>query len=159
MGGFLAKGGLNQYEETWHRHVRYSTTGESRSENAQPLVINHIKGSFALCHNGNLQYKRPKRRASESHFQVHTDSEVIAYLIAKERIKISSVEDAVLNVKIINALLHHDDADWVVPFECPLIGKRGRLCVCFRIMRIDGSGRGVCKGCFARWLEQLKTTA
>ena len=35
-------------------HVRYSTTGESVAENAQPLVLSYIKGSLALAHNGNL---------------------------------------------------------------------------------------------------------
>ena len=35
-------------------HVRYSTTGESTKENAQPLALNYIKGTLSLAHNGNL---------------------------------------------------------------------------------------------------------
>ena len=35
-------------------HVRYSTAGSSIRENAQPLVINYVKGTLRLAHNGNL---------------------------------------------------------------------------------------------------------
>ena len=35
-------------------HVRYSTAGASRAENAMPLVINYVKGILAIAHNGNL---------------------------------------------------------------------------------------------------------
>ena len=35
-------------------HVRYSTAGSSTRENAQPLVLNYIKGTLGLAHNGNL---------------------------------------------------------------------------------------------------------
>ena len=35
-------------------HVRYSTTGGSVPENAQPIAMNYIKGSLALVHNGNI---------------------------------------------------------------------------------------------------------
>jgi len=35
-------------------HVRYSTTGSSQIENAQPLVVKYKRGSFALAHNGNF---------------------------------------------------------------------------------------------------------
>ncbi len=35
-------------------HVRYSTAGESVAENAQPLVLNYVKGTLGLAHNGNL---------------------------------------------------------------------------------------------------------
>ena len=34
--------------------LRYSTTGASVAENAQPLVLNYIKGTLGLAHNGNL---------------------------------------------------------------------------------------------------------
>ncbi|MBD4340555.1 amidophosphoribosyltransferase, partial [Xanthomonas citri pv. citri] len=34
-------------------HVRYSTAGSSCRENAQPLVLNYVKGTLALAHNGN----------------------------------------------------------------------------------------------------------
>ena len=35
-------------------HVRYSTAGSSTRENAQPLVLNYVKGILGLAHNGNL---------------------------------------------------------------------------------------------------------
>ena len=35
-------------------HCRYGTTGTLNSANAQPLLVNHLKGAMALCHNGNL---------------------------------------------------------------------------------------------------------
>lgn len=35
-------------------HVRYGTTGATDRNNAQPIVVNHCKGSLALAHNGNL---------------------------------------------------------------------------------------------------------
>ena len=35
-------------------HVRYGTTGSASRANAQPIVVNHVKGPMALCHNGNL---------------------------------------------------------------------------------------------------------
>ena len=39
-------------------HVRYSTAGASTRENAQPLVLNYVKGTLALAHNGNLSMRR-----------------------------------------------------------------------------------------------------
>ena len=33
-------------------HVRYSTAGSSTRENAQPLVLNYVKGTLGLAHNG-----------------------------------------------------------------------------------------------------------
>ena len=35
-------------------HVRYSTTGGAKKENAQPIVIRHKKGNLAVAHNGNI---------------------------------------------------------------------------------------------------------
>ena len=43
-------------------HVRYSTTGASDVNNAQPLVLNYIKGTLALAHNGNLVNTEELRR-------------------------------------------------------------------------------------------------
>ncbi len=80
-------------------HVRYSTTGASTPENAQPLVLNYAKGTLALAHNGNLVNTSTLRKKLESQgaiFQTTTDSEVIAYCIAKERIHTATVEEAIL---------------------------------------------------------------
>ena len=79
-------------------HVRYSTAGSSTRENAQPLVLNYIKGTLALAHNGNL-VNAPELRRELAHdgaiFQTTIDSEVIAYHIARARVKSKSVEEAV----------------------------------------------------------------
>ncbi len=79
-------------------HVRYSTAGASTRENAQPLVLNYVKGILALAHNGNLINVNDMRRElaySGAIFQTTIDSEVIAYHIARERLKTSTVEEAV----------------------------------------------------------------
>lgn len=81
-------------------HVRYSTAGGTRVENAQPLVINYVKGTLAIAHNGNLVNAIPLRRELEytgAIFQTTIDSEVIAYHIARERLNVSKAEDAVKN--------------------------------------------------------------
>ena len=79
-------------------HVRYSTAGASTRENAQPLVLNYIKGTLALAHNGNLvnalELKKDLER-NGSIFQTTIDTEVIAYHIARERVDSASVEEAV----------------------------------------------------------------
>ena len=80
-------------------HVRYSTTGGSCVENAQPLVLNYLKGTLALVHNGNLTNTDTLRQALQEKgaiFHSTTDSEVIAYQIAKERTTSSCVEEAIL---------------------------------------------------------------
>ncbi len=80
-------------------HVRYSTAGASSRENAQPLVLNYVKGTLALAHNGNLINAEELRHGLEytgAIFQTTVDSEVIAYHIARERVKCQTVEDAVL---------------------------------------------------------------
>ena len=46
-------------------HVRYGTTGSSERSNAQPIVVNHIKGKMALAHNGNLINSGELRRELE----------------------------------------------------------------------------------------------
>lgn len=80
-------------------HVRYSTAGATTVENAQPLVLNYIKGALSLVHNGNLTNAEEMRRQQErtgAIFQTTIDSEVIAYSIARERIHTASLEEAVL---------------------------------------------------------------
>lgn len=79
-------------------HVRYSTAGGSMRSNAQPLVLNYAKGSLVVAHNGNLINAVSLKREMENKgmiFQTTIDSEVIAYLIAKNRIRTSTVEEAV----------------------------------------------------------------
>ena len=79
-------------------HVRYSTAGSSTRENAQPLVLNYVKGTLGLAHNGNLINAPELRKELEytgAIFQTTIDSEVIAYFIARERLNSRTVEEAV----------------------------------------------------------------
>ena len=78
-------------------HVRYSTAGASTRENSQPLVLAYIKGTLMLAHNGNLVNAPRLRRelaAGGAIFQTTTDSETVAYHIARERVKSRSVQEA-----------------------------------------------------------------
>ncbi len=79
-------------------HVRYSTAGGTCVENAQPLVINYVKGILAIAHNGNLVNAIELRRELEytgAIFQTTIDSEVIAYHVARERLHARTAENAV----------------------------------------------------------------
>ncbi|WP_330695350.1 amidophosphoribosyltransferase [Anaerotignum sp.] len=79
-------------------HVRYGTTGANDRSNAQPIVVNHIKGKLALAHNGNLVNSFELRRELEmqgSIFHTTSDTEVISYVITKERLNAPSIEEAV----------------------------------------------------------------
>ncbi len=79
-------------------HVRYGTTGNNDRVNAQPIVVNHIKGRMALAHNGNITNSAELRRELElrgSIFHTTSDTEVISYLITKERLTAPSIEEAV----------------------------------------------------------------
>lgn len=78
-------------------HVRYGTTGANARLNAQPILVNHIKGRMALAHNGNLVNTYELRRELElqgSIFHTTSDTEVISYLITKERLTAPSIEEA-----------------------------------------------------------------
>ncbi len=80
-------------------HVRYSTAGGSVLENAQPLVMRYVKGTLAVAHNGNLTNAVEIRKELEQRgaiFQTTIDSEVICYVIARERLHSDSVENAVV---------------------------------------------------------------
>ncbi len=79
-------------------HVRYSTSGASARENAQPLVMHYIKGTLAIAHNGNLTnaYELHEILARQGCiFQTTSDTEVIAYMIARERVNAPSIEEAI----------------------------------------------------------------
>ena len=79
-------------------HVRYGTSGADPRQNAQPLVVNHVKGYMALAHNGALTNARELREELElkgSIFHMTSDSEVISYMITRERLHSKSIEEAV----------------------------------------------------------------
>lgn len=80
-------------------HVRYGRYVSDPDRNAEPLVINHIKGYMALAHNGTLTNARELREELElcgSIFQMTCDSEVISYIITRERLNSRSIEEAVI---------------------------------------------------------------
>lgn len=79
-------------------HVRYGTTGTDGRLNAQPIVVDHVKGRMALAHNGNLVNSFELRNALElegSIFHTTSDTEVISYILTKERLNSASIEEAV----------------------------------------------------------------
>ena len=79
-------------------HVRYSTTGGKNPNNIQPVVVCHVKGNMALCHNGNLVNANALRRSHELNgaiFHGTTDTESMIYTIVSERLRVSSTEEAV----------------------------------------------------------------
>lgn len=81
-------------------HVRYSTTGVSKKENAQPIVIRHKKGNLAVVHNGNITNAMDLKQELEDSGAIFTttnDTEVICHIIVKERLKAKSSEEAILN--------------------------------------------------------------
>ncbi len=81
-------------------HVRYGTTGGNNRNNCQPLEINHQRGRLALSHNGNISNAYELRNELElqgSIFHSTSDTEIIAYIITRERLKAPSIEQAVLN--------------------------------------------------------------
>ena len=81
-------------------HVRYSTTGASNIANAQPLVLNYLKGIMALVHNGNLtntDVLREELAYNGAIFHSTTDSEVVAYQLARERTHSASIEEALVH--------------------------------------------------------------
>jgi len=78
-------------------HVRYSTAGESKLLNAQPILIDCAHGQIALCHNGNIVNARELRDdlvQQGSIFQSNSDTEVILHLYARSKAR--SVEDAIV---------------------------------------------------------------
>src|SRR5580765_7070578 len=75
-------------------HVRYSTAGESKLSNAQPILIECAHGQIAICHNGNLVNAGELRNElvrQGSIFQSSSDTEVIPHLYARS--KAATVEE------------------------------------------------------------------
>jgi amidophosphoribosyltransferase len=79
-------------------HVRYSTAGESRLANAQPIVIDSVHGQLAVGHNGNIVNASELRDALMrigAIFQATTDTEVVVHLFARSRE--NSAETAIID--------------------------------------------------------------
>jgi amidophosphoribosyltransferase len=82
-------------------HVRYSTTGGSLRENAQPMVVKYRNGQLALAHNGNLVNAAELRSRMEENgalFQTTSDTEVIANLISRYTVGCETIEDTIIKV-------------------------------------------------------------
>lgn len=80
-------------------HVRYSTTGNARRENAQPISITHVKGNLAVAHNGNLVNADILRRQIELNggiFRSSNDTEALVYTMVQQRLQCGSIEEAVV---------------------------------------------------------------
>jgi amidophosphoribosyltransferase len=78
-------------------HVRYSTAGESKLENAQPFLIDCSHGEIAICHNGNLvnaQELRDELVSQGSIFRTTSDTEVLLHLYARS--KAATIEEALV---------------------------------------------------------------
>lgn len=79
-------------------HVRYSTTGASKRENAQPIVVRSRNGQIALAHNGNIVNASILRGQMEDNgtiFQTTNDTEVLVNLVTKHSITSETLEEAV----------------------------------------------------------------
>jgi amidophosphoribosyltransferase len=78
-------------------HVRYSTAGESKLSNAQPILIDCAHGQIAICHNGNIVNARELRDElvrQGSIFQSSSDTEVILHLYARSKAR--NIVDAIV---------------------------------------------------------------
>ena len=78
-------------------HTRYATTGATNRNNCQPIEVNHQKGRMAIAHNGNLSNAATLRSALElagAIFHTSSDTEIIAYIVTKERLTAPSIEEA-----------------------------------------------------------------
>ncbi len=81
-------------------HCLYGTKATKNRDNAQPMLINYRKGAMALCNNGvlaNAHQLREELADRGAIFHATSDAEVIAFVIAQERLKVHSIEQAVAN--------------------------------------------------------------
>lgn len=69
-------------------HVRYSTFGGNKLENAQPMVVSCNKGEIAIAHNGNISNARQLKEqlvAEGAIFQTSSDTELVLHLLSRSR--------------------------------------------------------------------------
>lgn len=79
-------------------NVRYGTSATKERINAEPMLVNHVKGKLAISHDGalvNYAELRKELELSGAIFHTANDVEVIAYIITKERLNAPSIEEAV----------------------------------------------------------------
>ncbi len=81
-------------------HVRYSAAGQEGRENAQPFMSKHTRGQISISYNGSLVNAAALRSRLEENgamFQTLSDTEILGYIIAHERLRTESTERAILN--------------------------------------------------------------
>jgi amidophosphoribosyltransferase len=109
-GGLRAKRGMGLVHEVFSKedlldfhgtsgigHVRYSTTGSSVIDNAQPIVVKTSHGEIALAHNGDIANANEIREELSKKgwaFMTTSDSEVIVRLLANEIVNTGDVNRA-----------------------------------------------------------------
>ena len=79
-------------------HVRYSTIGIPTREDAQPLVIRHVKGPMVVAHNGNLVNAEELKEELElkgAIFHTNSDAEIIAHVVTEGRLATDSIEKGI----------------------------------------------------------------
>lgn len=79
-------------------HCRYGSKRTISRSNAQPLVVNHLKGNMAVCYNGNITNTaklKEKFELAGGIFHSTTAVEVIAYTITSQRLQSDSIEEAI----------------------------------------------------------------
>ena len=106
-------------------HVRYSTTGESSIENAQPILVRSKAGYLAVGHNGNLVNYCQLRAVLENEgsvFMTNSDTEVIAQLLSRFLMSYDEVESLrILQEKLVGSF------SLAILFNDTLIGYRDSL--------------------------------
>ncbi len=126
--------------------VRYAADSLRRRSAAQPLVINHTKGSMTLAHNGSITNRKELQIQQELKggiFQCGSDAEIIAYSIIAQRLSSDSIEQAIeeamYHLQVGNAVLwlkpSYDDA-----IKPNLASFRSQLC---RLHALISSGKAL----------------
>jgi amidophosphoribosyltransferase len=124
-------------------HVRYSTAGASKLQNAQPLVFKYRGGDLAIATNGNIVNADEIRKELEeqgSIFQTTSDTEVVIHLIARSKHKdiVAAVKEALQRIVggfaflilVNDKLFVAQDPHGLRPLSI------GRLGVCVRNLRL-----------------------
>lgn len=144
-------------------HVRYGTTGGNTRSNCQPIEVSHQKGKMALAHNGNLTNAltlRDRLELSGAIFHTTSDTETIAYMITRERLGASSIEEAVSrameSLEGAYSLVLMSSAKMVAArgsiwIQAPVLWQDAGRRLCGRVgeLRAVCGGGGVCEGCSA----------
>ena len=133
-------------------HTRYSTTGTSTIKNAQPFVVDCVRGQMAIAHNGNLinaDLLRDELERKGSIFQTTADSEIILHLLAQPSDNGSSVLAPLRRIEGAFSLLIMSERELIAvrdPFRLATAfarQTRRRLRARFRDVRVRSHPRGV----------------